>query len=91
MTSNLRAQFGLDADVQGVHVRRVTRGSPAAMARPTGLRRGDVILKVGDLTISSVDALKEVLKAIPSGTPAIFFVRHAGDTRFVEITPEDEG
>ncbi|MCZ6786726.1 MAG: PDZ domain-containing protein [Planctomycetota bacterium] len=91
LTSNLRAQFGLDADVQGVHVRRVTRGSPAAMARPTGLRRGDVILKVGDLTISSVDALKEVLKAIPSGTPAIFFVRHAGDTRFVEITPEDEG
>jgi serine protease Do len=91
LTPTIRAQFGLDADLQGVHVRRVTRGSPAAMARPTGLRRGDVILKVGDISISNNDALKEVLKAIPSGTPAVFFVRHAGDTRFVEITPEDEG
>ncbi len=91
LSATLRAQFGLDADLQGVHVRRVTRGSPAAMARPAGLRRGDVILKVGDLTISSVDALKEVLKAIPNRTPAVFFVRNGGDTRFVEITPEEEG
>ncbi|MHC4491419.1 MAG: PDZ domain-containing protein, partial [Planctomycetota bacterium] len=88
LTALVRRTYGLGEDVSGLHVRRVTRGSPAALARPTALRRGDVILRVGDTPVKDLDALKQALEAIANGTSVTLFVRHASDTRFVEIKPE---
>ncbi|MHC4666973.1 MAG: PDZ domain-containing protein, partial [Planctomycetota bacterium] len=88
LTPTVRRDQGLAADVRGLHVRRVTRGSPAALARPTPLRRGDIILRVGDAPVPDMDALKKALQAVATGTAVTLFVRQGEDTRFVEITPE---
>jgi len=88
LTPGVRNGQGLGEDVQGCHVRRVKEGSPAALGRPTPLHRGDVILKVGETPVPDVEALRKALADLPDGKPATFFVRHVGDTRFVEITPE---
>ncbi|MHC4225530.1 MAG: PDZ domain-containing protein [Planctomycetota bacterium] len=88
LTPMVRRNQELAADVQGVHVRRVTQGGPASLARPSPLRRGDVILKVGETLVPDVEALKKALAAIPDGKATALFVRHATSTRFVEVTPE---
>jgi S1-C subfamily serine protease len=88
LTADVRRAQQLPAELEGVHVRRVTPGSPAAMGRPSALRRGDVILRVGQVPIPDMKALQEALKAVPNGTPVSLFVRNGKDTRFVEIKPE---
>jgi serine protease Do len=87
LTPSVRRGQNLPAEVKGVHVRRITGGGPASMGRPVPLRRGDVILKVGDTEVADVEALKAALAEVPVGQAVTFFVRHATDTRFVEITP----
>lgn len=82
-----RAQ-NLPADLAGLHVRRVTPGGPAALGRPTPLRRGDVLLKVGDAEVRDLPSLEAALAAAPDGTPIALFVRRGQETRFVEVTPE---
>jgi len=88
LTANVRRTQQLAAEIQGVYVRRVTQGSPASLGRPTGLRRGDVIERVGDMPVPDLEALKKALAAAVNGAPVQLFVRHATATRFVEITPE---
>ncbi|MCZ6574773.1 MAG: PDZ domain-containing protein [Planctomycetota bacterium] len=88
LTDAVRRDQNLPADVSGVYVRRVTRGGPAGLGRPTPLRRGDVILKVGEDPTSDLASLKAVLQSLPDGKPVTLFVRNGANTRFVEITPE---
>lgn len=88
LTAALRRAQNLGADVQGVAVRRVVPGGPASLARPTPLRRGDLILKVGETAVPDLAALKAALDTLPLGKPATLFVRNGAETRFVEITPE---
>ncbi|MHC4957035.1 MAG: PDZ domain-containing protein [Planctomycetota bacterium] len=88
LTDAVRRSYQLPADLQGVHVRRVVAGGAAAMGRPTPLRRGDVILKVGQAPVGDIAALRKALKAAENGKPVTLFVRHATETRFVEMTPE---
>lgn len=57
VTNRLRAAAGLP-EVEGLLVRSVEEGSPADRA---GLLRGDVLLRAGDIRLSSVDALYEAL------------------------------
>lgn len=58
LTQDVRQQLGLPASAKGVVVSDVVEGSPAASK---GLQPGDLILKVGDRTVSRPD---EVVKAI---------------------------
>jgi len=88
LTADQRREQGLTDDVVGLYVRRVTPGGPAALARPTPLRRGDIILKVGDRETKDLDALRAALAAVADGAPASLFVRNQAETRFVEIRPE---
>jgi serine protease Do len=88
LTDAVRRSYELPADLKGVYVRRVQGGGPAAMGRPTALRRGDVILKVGQAPVGDIAALKKALAEAEDGKPVTLFVRHAAETRFVEITPE---
>ena len=60
------------------------------MGRPRGLRRGDIILKVGPAPVSGMESLREALKTVANGKPVALFVRNGKDTRFVEVTPEAE-
>jgi serine protease Do len=57
VTNRLRAAAGLP-EVDGLLVRGVEEDSPADKA---GLRRGDVLLKAGNISLTSVDALHEAL------------------------------
>jgi len=88
ITPAVRRDQGLAGDVKGLHVRRVTAGSPAALGRPTGLERGDVVLRVGEKVVPDLEALKAALASIPDGIAVTFFVRNGAQTRFVEIRPE---
>ncbi|MGQ0614417.1 MAG: PDZ domain-containing protein [Planctomycetaceae bacterium] len=88
LTAALRRAQNLGAEVQGVAVRRVLPGGPASRARPTPLRRGDLILKVGETAVPDLAALKAALETLALGKPATLFVRNGAETRFVEITPE---
>lgn len=90
LTANVRRTQQLPADLLGVHVRRIESGGPASMGRPRGLRRGDVILKVGAAPVSDMKSLREALKTVANGKPVALFVRNGKDTRFVEVTPEQE-
>jgi len=54
LTPDLRRWLGLEAATEGVLVRGVTKGSPAAEA---GIRRGDVIQRGGESAIRSLDEL----------------------------------
>ncbi len=54
LTPDLRRWLGLDAATEGVLVRGVTPGSPAAEA---GIRRGDVLGRGGESAIRSLDEL----------------------------------
>ena len=89
LTAAVRARHDMKGYETGVHVRRLKAGSPAALGRPTPLRRGDVVLKVGEIEIEDIKGLKAALKEVPNGTPVALFVRNGRDTRFVEVTPEE--
>jgi serine protease Do len=91
LTASLRRTEGLDAEVQGVYVRRVIQGSPASLGRPTGLARGDVVLRVGQRPVPDLETFKAALAAVPSGESVTLFVRRGTETRFVEVVPEEDG
>ena len=60
LTGELRKQLELDDAAKGVVVRKVKAGSPASRA---GLAPGDVIEKVGDTSLASVDDFKQALES----------------------------
>ncbi len=57
VTKRLRAAAGL-SEVEGLLVRHVEEGSPAERA---GLLRGDVLVRGGEIALTSIDALYEAL------------------------------
>ncbi len=80
-------QLGVDAD-EGVVIINVNRGSAAEEA---GLRRGDVVTKVGHEKVRSVTHYHDLIdQARESGKPAVLLVKGATGSRFVPIKPEDE-
>ena len=60
LTPELRRDYGIDAEAEGLVVLRVKPGSPAARQ---GLRPGDVIAGVGGEAIAEPDALRDAVKA----------------------------
>ncbi|MFO0892844.1 MAG: trypsin-like peptidase domain-containing protein, partial [Isosphaeraceae bacterium] len=70
-------------DHQGALIARVQRGSPADAG---GLRRGDVIVKLGDREVSSPAELKLVTAGLDAGSqvPLVFY--REGESRTVTVT-----
>jgi serine protease Do len=85
VTPSVAASFDLPVD-SGVGVAGVERGSPADR---TGLRVSDIIVRMGDLTITnSGDLLQALTKFRAGDTVAVEFYRD-GDVREEEVTLAD--
>jgi serine protease Do len=76
----LRAAAGLP-EVDGLLVRGVEDDSPAAKA---GLLRGDVLLRAGDIALTSVDALYEALDS--EGDELDFTVARAAEELTLKVS-----
>jgi serine protease Do len=89
LTPDLRQQLGLDDGVKGVVVRQVKPGSAADQA---GLGTGDVIVGVGNKSVTTPhEAVDAVHAAIKNGGTVALRVLHQGQMLFVAITPDTSG
>jgi serine protease Do len=84
LTEELRAQYGIGANVEGVVVTEVAADGPAAAE---GLRPGDVIVEVGQEAVHSPPELTaKVKQAKQDGKKAaLLLVDRQGDLRFVAL------
>jgi serine protease Do len=83
-----RRRYGLSADVRGAVVENVAIGSDAAKK---GLKRGDVVVRAGDHTITSPqDAVAAIDAARKAGRPSVLvFIYRDGRQLGVPIKIED--
>ncbi len=86
----LRRAVGLP-DAEGLLVREVTQGGPAARA---GLAQGDLIVAAGGRPVRAIDDLFDALEAAPGGTVELNVVRGA-EERAIQVVfesgqPEEE-
>jgi serine protease Do len=81
ITGDLRRQFDLDADTEGLVVTGVTPGSPAARE---GLDPGNVILRIERKPIASLDDASRMLEEHEDDT-LLLLVRSGELTRFVVL------
>ena len=82
----LRRAVGLP-DTEGLLIREVTEGSPAARA---GLAQGDLIVAAAGRPVRSVDDLFDTLQAAPGGTLELKVVRGAGE-RTIQVVFGESG
>ena len=82
MTSQMASQYRYDVD-SGVFVYSVEEGGAADKA---GLKMGDVIIKVDDTDITSMEDLTAVKKQYSAGDTATFTIYREGQEMTVEVT-----
>ncbi len=80
MNAQMAKQTGL---TEGVYIYSVVAGNAAEKA---GLQVGDVITKVGDTTVSSMEDLTAVKKQYAAGDTTAFTVYRGGKTITVDVT-----
>lgn len=78
LPDKLAREWELDA---GVLVTRVGRGP----ARQGGIRRNDVILKIGDQSVTSASDFRKVVSNLPSGKPVAVTLIRQGNPRIVAV------
>ena len=81
LTEAVRVETGVAENVDGVVVTDLKPESPAAKA---GLRRGDVIVRLGNLDTATPDALKDALKSEKTN-PALVLINRGGNQIFVAV------
>ena len=81
-----RRQLGLKPG-EGVGIARVE----GLAARNSGLQPGDVVLRVGNVTVGSPSALDRELGKAKAGQTVMLLVRRGGATQFVAVTPRIDG
>jgi serine protease Do len=82
LDSEAAAQLSLAEGTEGVLVGSVEPGSPASSA---GLRRGDVIHKVGSTKVTSPDEFAEAVKELSLESGVALLVSQDGNNRFVVL------
>ena len=80
MNAQMAQQTGL---TEGVYIYSVEEGGAAAKA---GLQVGDVITKIGDTTLKSLDDLTAAKKSYKAGDTATFTIYRGGQSQTVELT-----
>ena len=84
LSADDRAQTGVPADLsQGVYVRRVFPGSPAAQA---GLHLYDVITAANGLPIADTDSLNSLIQSLKVGSTLALKIVRDGTPRTVNVT-----
>ncbi len=78
LPEQLARQWELDG---GVLVAEVGRGP----ARQAGIRRNDVIRKIGNQGVTSVEAFREAVSALPAGKPVAVTLIRQGNPRIVAL------
>ncbi|MDX1932413.1 MAG: Do family serine endopeptidase [Capsulimonadales bacterium] len=89
LTPDLAGQLRVPAGTRGVVVAEV---QPNSAAQAAGIRRGDVIQRVGQSPIDSPDELKAAVERILKDQPAdnrsvALYVLRQGEGRFVVVSP----
>ncbi len=86
LTTDTRISMNLPVGVDGLVVRRVKSGSPAALA---GLRRGFLLMAVGDRSIRSIEDYTDAIKAETEAKPREIrvFCRIGANTAFFRVQP----
>ncbi len=72
---------------EGVLVSFVEGGSEAAEAEMT---QGDLILKIEDKEINSLDDFRAAVKSLPAGSPFLVRALRGDDTRFMLVVPRSK-
>jgi serine protease Do len=85
VTPDLARRLRLDDNTRGAVVVDVDQASPAARA---GIMPGDVITRVGRVSVSSVAEASRELGRIPSGGTAILRITRSGTDMAVVVTKE---
>ena len=84
LTAEERDELGLEN--RGLLVQRVGKG-PVAEA---GIRPGDILLRLGKQTLTSVQQLEQAVESLPRGKPVAVQIRRGDNSLFVSLTlPED--
>lgn len=85
LSSSERRDLGLDD--HGLLVERVGDGAAAQ----AGIRPGDILLRIGQRPLRTVDDLREAVSEIPRERPVAVQIRRGDGTLFVSLTlPDDE-
>jgi S1-C subfamily serine protease len=67
-----------------VEIMSVDDGAPAARA---GLRDGDIVHRIGERAIASIDELVRAMRDVPPGQPTVLAVLRRGQALAVAVTP----
>jgi serine protease Do len=87
LTPNLRQQLQLPDNLKGAVIAEVQQGSTAEQA---GLQQGDVIVGVGDKSVSSpAEATKEIRESLKSSQAVALRIVRDGQATFVVVSPSD--
>lgn len=85
LSKGLAEHFGVPGG-KGVLVEDIVEGSPAEKG---GIAAGDVILKVGDRSVSDTDELKEAISNIEAGKETPIVVWRSGKQQTLQVTVEE--
>lgn len=84
LSPEIAQTLGLETE-KGVIVADIVADSPAA---ESGLRRGDIILRVGTDDVESANDLRSRLRKVKKGSPILFFIQRKGNTIFLTLKKE---
>ena len=84
LTGEERDSLGIESG--GVVIVGIDRDGPAARA---GIRKGDVIRRVGRSAVDSARALRKIVDGLPKGKPVSVLVQRGDNPLFVAITIDE--
>ena len=86
LTPDMRSQLNLPDQTRGALVAQVRPGSPAEQA---GLQQGDIVVGVGDKSVSSPsEAVAAIRQATSGGKTAALRIMRDGTAAFVAVAPQ---
>jgi serine protease Do len=88
LTPRLAVQLGVASETKGVVVSGIADESPADAA---GLRRGDIILEVDRIPISSLNDYQQALDRAKRGENLLLLTQRGSGAFYIVLKPSDEG